>query len=384
MQVRFHSTIDEIDAAAWNRLVQDGNPFLSHQFHAALEHHDCVGQHFGWRPNHLTISREGCLIAASPLYLKDNSYGEFVFDHAWANAYQHYGLDYYPKLVSAVPYTPAFGERLLVLGDTERTALRKAMVDATLRQVGASACSSMHWLFTTEEEGALLQEMGMLERLGVQFHWKNRGYRSFDDFLSTLTAKRRKNILRERRRVREAGITFRWLHGAEVSEREWRLFTDFYSKTFAERYSLATLNSAFFQEIGRTLGERVLLVLAYAGERCVAGALFYRGDQVLYGRHWGGIETVDSLHFETCYYQGIEYAIRHRLQSFEPGAQGEHKIWRGFLPTLTRSYHWIAHVQFRNAIGDFLNRERPAILEYWNTLKASSPYKASPNISPGR
>lgn len=382
MQVRFHSAIDEIDAVSWNRLVPHGNPFLSHQFLAALERHDCVGRRFGWRPNHLTLSREGCLVGVSPLYLKDNSYGEFVFDHAWADAYQRHGLHYYPKLVCAIPYTPAFGERLPVsaVEDGERVALQKAMVEATLRQVETSASSSMHWLFPTPQEGALLGEMGMFERLGVQFHWQNRGYGSFDDFLATLTAKRRKNILRERRRVHEAGITFRCLHGEEISDQEWRLFTDFYTKTFVERYSLATLNFPFFREIGRSLGERVVLMLAVAESRCVAGALFYRSDGVLYGRHWGAVDTLDSLHFETCYYQGIEYAIRHGLQSFEPGAQGEHKIWRGFLPTLTRSYHWIAHEQFRGGIENFLQRERLAVIDYWKTLQASSPYRLQQDL----
>jgi predicted N-acyltransferase len=380
MQIDFHSTIEEIDAASWNRLAGDGNPFLSHEFHAALEHHDCVGPRFGWHPRHLTVSHEGHLIGASPLYLKDNSYGEFVFDHAWAEAYQRYGANYYPKLVCAIPYTPAFGERLLATGDGKRQELRKAMVEATLQQAVGADCSSVHWLFTTEEEGVLLKEMGMCERLGVQFHWQNRGYGSFDDFLSGLTSKRRKNILRERRRVREAGVTFRWLHGREVSKAEWRLFSDFYAKTFAERYSLATLNLGFFQEIARSLGDRVVLILAYAGPRCIAGSLFYRGDKILYGRHWGTIEVLDSLHFETCYYQGIEYAIRHRLQGFEPGAQGEHKIWRGFLPTLTRSYHWIADERFREAIEGFLRRERPAIADYWETLRASSPYRLPQNL----
>jgi uncharacterized protein len=376
MQVQFHSSIDEIETDDWNRLVHDGNPFLKHEFHAALEHHDCVGAQFGWLPRHLSVSQAGRIIGVSPLYIKSNSYGEFVFDHAWADAYQRNGLHYYPKLVSAIPYTPAFGERLLVDAEVDPCKVRRLMAEATCQLAKDSDCSSMHWLFTTEQEGALLKQMGMLERLGVQFHWHNRHYTSFDDFLSKLTAKRRKNILRERRRVREAGISFRRLHGQEVSPEEWRLFAAFYNKTFEERYSLPTMNAGFFQEIGTRLGGQVILILAYQESQCVAGALLYRSADVLYGRHWGGIAQLDSLHFETCYYQGIEYAIEEQIERFEPGAQGEHKIWRGFLPTFTRSYHWIAEPQFRQAIEDFLQRERPAILEYGANLQLSSPYRS--------
>lgn len=376
MQAQFHNSIDEIDAATWNRLVRDENPFLKHEFHAALEHHDCVWRRFGWLPKHLTITLGGRIVGISPLYIKTNSYGEFVFDHAWADAYQRSGLNYYPKLVSAIPYTPAYGERLLVDHDVDRVEVQRSIADETLQLARELELSSMHWLFTTSGEGDLLKSVGMLERLGVQFHWRNRGYADFDAFLDALTAKRRKNIRRERRKVAEAGITFRRLHGPEVTTDEWRQFAEFYAKTFEERFSLPTLNAGFFQEIGRTLGDQVILVMAYQGTDCLAGALLYRSANVLYGRHWGGRADLDSLHFETCYYQGIEYAISHKLERFEPGAQGEHKIWRGFLPALTRSYHWIADPQFNGAIADFLCRERPAIQDYMETLQKSSPYRA--------
>jgi hypothetical protein len=233
----------------------------------------------------------------------------------------------------------------------------------------------MHWLFTTPGEGQELKSIGMLERLGVQFHWQNRGYGDFEDFLAQLTAKRRKNIRRERRKVAQQQFHFRLLHGREVTADEWRLFAEFYTKTFEERFSLPTLNFGFFEEIGRTLGDQVILILAYHENNCVAGALLYRSDSVLYGRHWGGANDFDSLHFETCYYQGIEYAIAQKLQRFEPGAQGEHKIWRGFMPTLTRSYHWIADRRFRAAIDDFLLQEGPAIRNYHKELTESSPYR---------
>lgn len=375
MQVRFHSSIEEIDPAAWDRLLRDNNPFLSYAFHAALERNDCVGERYGWQPCHLAVYREQRLVGVSPQYIKTNSYGEFVFDHAWADAYQRSGLRYYPKLVSAVPYTPATGERLLTDSQVDRRQVVSLMAEAVQQWLGDRGFSSMHWLFTTQQESEELKSLGMMERLGVQFHWQNRGYADFEAFLDQLTAKRRKNIRRERRIVAEQGFRFRVVHGPEVSPDEWQLFADFYAKTFEERFSLPTLNVAFFREIGQSLGDRVILILAYQGGRCLAGALLYRSDTVLYGRHWGGVSDFDSLHFETCYYQGIEYAIAHGLACFEPGAQGEHKIWRGFLPTLTRSQHWISDPRYRAAIADFLARERPAILNYKESLSQSSPYK---------
>ncbi|MCU7852404.1 MAG: GNAT family N-acetyltransferase [Candidatus Thiodiazotropha sp. (ex Monitilora ramsayi)] len=374
MQAQFHHSIEEISPNAWNRLVRDENPFLKHEFHAALERNNCVGPQFGWLPRHLTVSQRGRIIGISPLYIKSNSYGEFVFDHAWAEAYQRNGLHYYPKLISAMPYTPALGERLLVDPEVDTTAVRYTLVTETLRLAREMGLSSMHWLFTTGEEGELLKSAGMMERLDVQFHWENPGYGDFADFLGALTAKRRKNIRRERRKVFDAGITFRVVHGPDVTEAEWHTFSNFYTKTFEERYSLPTLNTGFFRDIGKSLGSQVILVLAYEAEQCVAGALLYRGRSALYGRHWGGISNRDSLHFEACYYQGIEYAISHRISRFEPGAQGEHKIWRGFLPILTRSYHWIADPQFSAGIASFLQRERQAIHEYKQSLLLHSPY----------
>ncbi len=377
MQAQFHHSIEEIGREDWNRLVTDANPFLKHEFHAALEHNGCVGERYGWLPRHLTLREEGRILGISPLYVKTNSYGEFVFDHAWADAYQRSGLPYYPKLVSAMPYTPAFAARLLISAAGDRSAIRQRLIDETIRYAQLEGFSSMHWLFTTEEEGKWLRDSGMMQRLGVQFHWHNAGYRDFEDFLSALNAKRRKNIRRERRKASEAGIEIRTLHGSEAGEEEWRHFSQFYAKTFQDRYSLPTLNLGFFQEIGKTLGDQVILFLAYENRHCIAGALLYRSETVLYGRHWGGISDLDSLHFEVCYYRGIEYAIRHGLEWFEPGAQGEHKIWRGFLPRLTRSYHWIADPQFSSAIEHFLTQEQRALLDYKKNLQSSSPYRLS-------
>ena len=374
MQARFHPSIEEIDPVSWDRLVKNNNPFLKHAFLAAMERHGCVGDHFGWSPNHLAVYRENRLIGASPLYIKNNSYGEFVFDHAWADAYRRTGLAYYPKLVSAIPYTPATGSRLLIDPEADADSVTQEMVRSIQEWLKEQGASSMHWLFTEEGEAARLRALGMLERLGVQFHWRNRGYGEFDEFLGALKAKRRKNIRRERRKVAEQGFRFRRIHGSQVMAWEWQLFADYYAKTFEERYSLPTFNAAFFQEIGKTLGDQVILVFAYLEDNPVAGALLYRSDSVLYGRHWGGASEFDSLHFETCYYQGIDYAIEQELECFEPGAQGEHKIWRGFLPTLTRSQHLIADGRFRAAIDDFLHRETPAMLNYYTNLSEGSPY----------
>jgi uncharacterized protein len=375
MQSDFYTSIDEIDAEQWNLLVRDLNPFLRHEFLAALEHHGCVGEQFGWLPTHLCVWESGRLIGASPLYFKYNSYGEFVFDHAWADAYRRNGRNYFPKLVSAVPYTPATGARLLIAPDVDAPVVRKQMINATRDLMTRSGASSLHWLFCTSEEGDALHAEGHSERLGVQFHWRNPGYEDFEQFLAELTTKRRKNIRQERRKVRDAGIRIRCLTGSEVSPEEWVMFDRFYRKTFEERYSLPTLNRGFFQEIGQTLGRQVILILAYEGRHCIAGALLYRSNDVLYGRHWGGVQHHDSLHFEACYYQGIEYAIEQGLRVFEPGAQGEHKIWRGFLPALTRSYHWIEDPGFRQGIDRFLSQETPAVLDYYHNLYASSPFK---------
>ena len=367
--------IERVDAREWNALCRDSNPFLRHEFLSALERQRCVGHHFGWRPRHLLIHQAGRLVAATPLYLKDNSYGEFVFDFTWADAYQQQGLSYYPKLVSAIPFTPATGERILVAPGVSTDELYKFIIKHATALAESSDASSLHILFVNQQENSLLQSMGLVTRLGVQFHWQNRGYKDFDAFLSALNAKRRKNIRRERRLVQACGLNIRVLHGNEATAQEWQQFSEFYTKTFEERYSLPTLNFGFFQEIGRTMGDQIILVLAYDASECVAGALMFKSQHTLYGRHWGCNQHYDNLHFEVCYYQGIEYCIKKGLKQFEPGAQGEHKIWRGFLPTLTYSNHWIRNPRLREAITRFLRRESPAVIDYKTALKQSSPYR---------
>ena len=374
MKVRIHTSISEITADAWNALVRDNNPFVRHEFLRAMERHGCVGEKFGWLPRHIAVYEDGLLIAAMPLYEKHNSYGEFVFDNAWADAYERAGRAYFPKLVSAIPYTPATGQRLLsVAGREEET--RPLLLQTVLQLAGQSGASSFHALFPDSSEHQFFQQQGLLSRHDCQFHWRNDDYMDFDDFLSRLVSRKRNNIRQERRKVAQADIKLRVLDGYSATPLDWRNFSRFYEQTFAEKWGVATFNPGFFQELAQTLPDQIVLVLADAGSTCIAGALMYRSDTTLYGRHWGCIEQVDSLHFEACYYQGIEYCIGHGLQRFEPGAQGEHKIARGFLPTLTRSSHWIADNNFRQPISNFVAHEREAVAEYMTQLEAASPYK---------
>lgn len=379
MQIQIAHSIDAVSAAQWNRLNPDNNPFLRHEFLAALEHHDCVGRTFGWLPHHILIQDEQrSLIGAAPLYLKTNSYGEFVFDWAWADAYERAGMAYYPKAVCATPYTPATGPRLLVGNDDNADAIRKALMQTALELTRQNDLSSLHWLFPDAVDTGHLEDAGYMLRLGCQFHWSqpHPGYRDFDDFLDTFTAHKRKKLKRERRRVAESGIELRIIHGNEADEGHWQTISHYYQSTFDRKWGTATLNLPFFREVGRTMGEQVVLIFAYADERPVAGALCFRSPTALYGRHWGCDADYHSLHFETCYYQGIDYCIREGLTLFEPGAQGEHKVSRGFLPTPTWSAHWIEDARFREAIADFLRREQRAMIDYIHTLQEHLPYKA--------
>ena len=373
MDIKIHAEIDQIPASDWNSLVKDNNPFLRHEFLAALEHHGCVSNNFGWHPCHITVSDNDRLIGAMPLYVKTNSYGEFVFDHAWADAYQRNQIPYYPKLVSAIPYTPASGQRLLC-----KPGRQEEVFPVLLKTVQTLAeqqqYSSYHCLFPLGDEQDWMEKQGLLTRHDCQFHWHNQHYANFDEFLARLDKKKRKNIRQERRRVAQQGITLRVLNGHTANATDWQHFAQFYARTFAEKYGTATLNEAFFKEVAQQLPEQTILVLADSPDgECIAGSLMYASDTTLYGRHWGCIEQVDKLHFEACYYQGIDYCIQHHLQTFEPGAQGEHKIARGFIPTLTRSSHWLNNSPFQASIENFVQHEREAVAHYMQSLK--SPYK---------
>jgi predicted N-acyltransferase len=375
LQLDICDDLSGVPAADWNRLVERRHPFLRHAFLAGLEAHGCLGESYGWLPRHLLLrDARRRLVAAAPLYLKFNSYGEFVFDWAWADAYRRSGLDYYPKLVSASPYTPATGPKLLLAPDAPAGADR-ALMQAARQLAIETRASSLHWLFTTEEQTQTLRESGLMIRTGCQFHWQNRGYRDFDDFLARFSAAKRKQVKRERRRVQESGVRLRRLSGHDAGEAEWALFHRLYENTFDRKGGIPTLSLDFFLSLAEQTPDEVLLVLAEHAGKPVAAAFNLVGEDCLYGRHWGCSEHFHSLHFEACYYQGLEHCIEHGLQRFEPGAQGEHKISRGFLPSPTWSAHWLAHPGFSTAVADFLRRETAGMADYMAELGEHSPYK---------
>lgn len=377
MRSEIIESIDQITPNAWNRLNDGDNPFIQHAFLSALERHDCVGERYGWLPQHVAVYEGDALVGAMPMYIKDNSYGEFVFDWGWADAYHRSGLPYYPKLVTSVPYTPATGPRLLTDPQHARQPIAQMLIDAALEHAQRLGVSSMHWLFTEAADNEQLEAQQLPFRLGCQFHWTNRAYRDFKDYLEAFTASKRKKIKRERRRVREQGIELEIRHGDEMDERLWRIYHDFYCDTFERKSGIPTLSFDFFCDLGERMPRNVVLVFAKHQGRYVASAFNLRGRTTLYGRHWGCLADFHSLHFEACYYQGLDYSIEHGLARFEPGAQGEHKISRGFLPTPTWSAHWIAHPQMRAAIADFCAREQRAMNEYIDTLSEHSPFKAT-------
>jgi predicted N-acyltransferase len=369
-------SLEDIEPEAWDALGGNDDPFLSHAFLHALEKHDCLGDRFGWYPRHILIFEQKQLIAASPCYIKTNSYGEFVFDWSWASAYERSGGRYYPKLICGIPYTPVTGKRLLVLdGREDRKALKQTLINIAIQFTQEQAYSGMHWLFTDEEDTALLRENSLSLRLGCQYHWHNDGYSDFDDFVSRFSSKKRKNIRRERRMVSDQQLTLEIFEGPEISDELWDLFYQFYLDTFEKKAGIPTLSLAFFKDIGAKLGNRVLLVMARDEAGYVAGALDFASKDGLYGRHWGSLKDYDSLHFETCFYQGIDYAIEKGLKRFEPGAQGEHKITRGFLPTRTWSAHWIADPEFSTVIDRFCRQEEPMMKEHCEDLFSLSPFR---------
>ena len=368
MRLKVLESLGEVPAAAWNALA-GGLPFLRHEFLHALHETGCASARSGSSPHYVTLWRGRDLAGAMPLYLKSHSYGEYVFDWAWADAYQRHGLEYYPKLLSAIPFTPATGPRLLAADE----ASRRELVEGALSL--AREVSSLHVLFPTPDEAALLEDAGLMRRRGVQFHWRNAGYADFDAFLATLSHDKRKKIKQERRRVREAGVSFRLLVGDEIRDDDWRFFTRCYTTTYREHMSTPYLNLAFFRRLGATLPEHLLLVIAERNGAPIASALNVFNADVLYGRYWGSIEHVPMLHFETCYYQALDFCIARGITLFEGGAQGEHKLARGFMPTETASLHWLAHPQFSDAVEHFLAREAAGVGRYIDELREHAPYK---------
>jgi len=436
MRTGYIKKLADVPAEVWNAMVPADAPFLRHEFLCALEETGCVNEQTGWVPHHIVVVDEDpdvasadvasvdeatpdvprhvdessdqadqatdttsdlvadskpdsdsgtnsttngdahtTLLGAMPLYLKFHSYGEYIFDWAWADAYNRAGLEYYPKLLCSVPFTPVTGPRLLVRNDAQRDRVGGAMIETAIDMAKEMGVSSAHFLFTDEADTKLFADAGLMTRTGSQFHWDNDGYETFDDYVAALSSKRRKNVRRERRRVKEQGIEFDNITGDDLTEEHWDTFYRFYRATIDFRGAEAYLTKKFFKQIGVTMRDQILLTLARHDGAYVAGALNLIGQDTLYGRYWGSTGYFDDLHFETCYYQGIDYCIANGKKRFEAGAQGEHKLNRGLLPVKTWSAHWISHPQFADAIGDFLEQEKQGVSRYVDVMHAHTPFK---------
>ncbi|MGB7259228.1 MAG: GNAT family N-acetyltransferase [Pseudolabrys sp.] len=352
------------------------NPFVSHSFLLSLEQSASVGDRTGWRPRHLLAeTADGTLIGAAPCYVKTHSRGEYVFDHGWAEAFERAGGDYYPKLQVSVPFTPVTGPRLLVRPSPLAGAVRGALAEALTEITTASDLSSAHVTFLTEPEWRLLGDRGFLQRTDQQFHWENDGYASFEDFLAALSSRKRKTIRRERKDALAPGIDVHWLTGSDLTESVWDAFFAFYMETGSRKWGRPYLTREFFSLVGQAMGDRILLVMAKRAGRWIAGAINFLGADTIYGRNWGSLEHHPFLHFEICYYQAIDYAIQHGLKRVEAGAQGEHKLARGYLPSTTYSAHFIANPALRRAVADYLKRERAYVEAAGEELAAAAPFR---------
>jgi len=371
-------SVAEIQAADWDSLNHDGNPFNSHAFLLAAERHDATTAEMGWYPRHLILKNDdGQLLAALPLFARTHSFGDFSHDWSWSSAFERMGLHYYPKLVSGHPYTPTSGPRFLIAPHTDRAKARDILLEAVMELAQELGASCWQALFLRDEELEALKDEGLLLRRGYQFHWHNREYRDFNDFLATFSAEKRKKAKRERRRIEEAELTIKEYHGDEVSSELWNSIHRHYLSTFIQYGNHAAFSHEFFADAGAALGQRMVLFLAHEGERHIATAICYRDNQTLYGRHWGAEASYHSLHFELCLYRGIDYCIRHGLQRFEPGAQGEHKLSRGFMPVDTWSAFWIRDANMRQAIGTYLAREQRVISAYQDEMAEHAPFKSA-------
>ena len=375
MEVKQIHSMAQVDAADWNRLAGEAYPFMRHEFLRALEQSGSVCEQSGWIASHLLVLNDDQLVAFMPLYLKQHSWGEYVFDQQWAEAYQQQGLDYYPKWLTAIPLTPCQGTRIVIQAAIDPLEVMHTLLNFIKQLSEQHGISSWHCLFPDLQQVEQLRSLGLSVREGVQFHWFNQSYRDFNDFLFTLNASKRKMLKRERRRVSEQGVRLLRITGQDVSELQWQMFFQFYTKTYLKRGSQPYLNLAFFQQIAATMGEQLLLVLAIKDNKTIAAALSFVGSDTLYGRYWGCYEDYNSLHFEACYYQGLDYCIEHGLKRFDSGAQGEHKIARGFEPVTTYSAHWIKDVRFAKAIEHFLVREQKAVQHYKQDTASYLPFK---------
>lgn len=376
MKIEFLDTIERIDKNDWNKLVRKKYPFLNYEFLKALEITKCVSPEEGWTPLHIVVSEKDIVLAIMPLYVKTDSQGEFIFDWSWADAYYRNGLEYYPKLVSSIPFTPASGPRLVIADERRSEEIIKAVSNALKKISEDNNFSSVHILLAEKKEIDLYSNEDFSLRTSYSFHWFNKEYKNFDNFLEDMTSRQRKNIKKERTKISQQGIKMKKISGHEITEDMLEIFYKFYQVTYLKRGMRGYLNLEFFKKIVNKMPESILMVLAQnsSGEY-VAGALNFYDEEKLYGRYWGCLEEYDSLHFETCYYQGIEFCIKEKLKSFDPGVQGEHKIKRGFCPIETFSAHWIKDVRFKEAIDDFLSRERAHILEYNQDRKSRLPFK---------
>jgi hypothetical protein len=377
-KARFLDSIAQIDAPSWNALTGSAQPFLRHEFLLALEQSGCAAARTGWEPKHLLIEDSAGVSAAMPLFRKSHSRGEFVFDFSWAGAYAQQGLRYYPKLLTAVPFTPVSGARMLLAPKADPKLMTARLIRAAIDYTREERLSSWHVLFPSGDAAAELDRSGLILRRDCQFHWYNHGYDSFDAFLATFTAEKRKKAKRERRRVAEAGIEFDTLHGGDMSAALWRIVYGFYADTFHRHGHEPYLNLDFFKRIAAAMPEALMLKVARIGAEPIAVAIFFVDGEALYGRYWGAGGNFHSLHFEACYYQGIEYCIAKGLQRFEPGTQGEHKVPRGFVPTLTHSAHYIADARFAAAIRDYAGREARGVDTYAAAVNEHVPYHRVP------
>lgn len=393
LELHFVKSIEEIGQSRWNSVVGTKNPFTRYEFLHGLEQTGCTNEQSGWAPYHVAICQLGDaaadteintkalseypIVCIVPLFLKTNSWGEYVFDWSWANAYQSHGLEYYPKFVTAAPFTPSSGRRFFVSKDFENriSELIKFVTTKIKDEAERLGASSWHILFPAESENAQLDGLGIRARIGTQFHWYNRNFETFDDFLNVLNSRKRKSIRKERKKVADQGITFMRTEGAAISDQQWDEFYLFYQSTYLMRGQQGYLSKAFFRAIGSSMPEQILLINAIQEERSIAAALFFKNADTLFGRYWGSAADFQFLHFETCYYQGQDYAIEKGIGSFDSGAQGEHKIQRGFEPIITHSNHWLAHPAFADAIKNFLDEERPHIESYRKSAEALLPYK---------
>lgn len=364
-------------AKDWDRLLNNDFPFFRHAFIAGLEQYGCLEPH-GWYPHHLLAYRRGKLVGALPLYLKSNSWGEFVFDYAWADAYERAGRNYYPKLVCAVPFAPVTGPRVLVASDEPAAdAVRDSLIQNAIRETQSLALSSLHFLFADDADVERLRSRDLLIRSGCQYHWHNDNYQNFDDFLGRLNSKHRKQIRRERRGVQQSDVIIDIFDGHSADERAWETFHEFYCSTFHRKWGEPRLSLDFLKHVGEQLADETLLFMARRGNRYIAGAFGLRGENRLYGRHWGCSEFQRNLHFELCYYKTIDYCIEHGLQTLDAGAQGEHKVSRGFVPQITWSAHWLRDRDFALAVEDFLRRETVMVDRHMRSLNEHLPYRHS-------